>query len=94
VVRPKCCRKVDFEPGFLYFKPKGVPLFKIEEVFLENDELEALRLSELECLNQEMAAQKMNISQSTFNRILQQARRKIVDFIINGKSLKINGGQK
>ena len=63
---------------------------KLQEVILELDEVEALRLSDVDNLKQEAAAKKMKISQSTFFRILSKARKKLADAIINGKAIKIN----
>jgi len=56
------------------------------------EELEALRLKDLEGLNQEEAAKKMGISQPTFNRILSSARKKVTDALVSGKSIRISGG--
>jgi predicted DNA-binding protein (UPF0251 family) len=73
----------------LYFKPRGIPLFQLEETGLDMDELEAVRLADYEGLYHEDAAVKMGISRATFGRILNNARRKIADAIVNGKALKI-----
>jgi len=53
------------------------------------DELETIRLADFEGLYHEQAAEQMNISRSTFGRILDSARRKVADAIINGKALNI-----
>jgi predicted DNA-binding protein (UPF0251 family) len=90
--RPRLCRRVKFEPETTYFKPAGIPLRKLEEVVLTVDEFEAIRLKDLEGLEQEEAAKKMNISQPTFFRLLDSARKKIADAIVNGKAIKIEGG--
>ena len=96
--RPKKCRCVTCIPGAVYFKPRGIPLVDLEEVSLNLDELEALRLADYEGLYHEEAAQKMSISRATFGRILDMARHKITGAIVNGKALKIesdtqnNGG--
>ena len=90
--RPKCYRKVGCEPDANYFKPRGVPASALEEVVLSLDEFEAVRLADLEGLYQEEAASKMNISRQTFGRIIETARGKIADVLINGKALKIEGG--
>jgi predicted DNA-binding protein (UPF0251 family) len=87
--RPKIPRRIRFNPGVLYFKPRGIPMFKLEEVVLLPDELEALKLYEIDLLDQTNAAEKMKISQPTFARILDQAHKKIADAIINGKAIKI-----
>ncbi len=72
-----------------YFKPRAVPLLQLEEVDLAADELEAVRLCDLKDLNQAEAAKKMNISQSTFQRILTSAHKKIAQALTEGKAIKI-----
>jgi len=90
--RPKKRRTVRFAPGVTYFKPRGVPLSELEEVTLVVEELEAVRLADLEDMDQTSAAKKMRISQSTFHRVLAAAHRKIGDALINGKAIKVEGG--
>jgi len=90
--RPQKCRRVEFMPGVTYFKPAGVPLRDLEEVCMSIEEAEALRLKDLEGMEQEQGAEKMNISRPTFQRILASARQKIADAILNGKAIKIEGG--
>jgi predicted DNA-binding protein (UPF0251 family) len=92
MVRPRKVKIVNFEPGATYFKPRAIPLNQLEEVELTIDELETLRLSNLEKLSQADAALKMNIHQSTFQRTLTRAREKITDALVNGKAIKIHGG--
>jgi len=92
MVRPRLCRRVKFNPNTTYFKPRGVPLRKLEEVILNVDEFEAVRLKDLEGLEQEECARKMNISQPTFHRLVLSARKKIAEAIVNGKAIKIEGG--
>jgi uncharacterized protein len=87
--RPRRCRRIGFEPEVVYFKPAGVPMRHLEEVILEKEEVEAIRLKNIKELDQEQAAEKMNISQSTFHRILQSAYKKISDALINGKAIKL-----
>ncbi len=89
MVRPIKKRKVIFDPNVTYFKPRAVPLAELEEVDLGSDELEALRLCDFENLSQVKAAQKMGISQSTLQRILTSARKKITEALIKGKAIKI-----
>lgn len=79
-------------PGFTYFKPAGVRLRELDESIISVEEYEAIRLKDVEGLEQEDAAQKMNISQPTFHRLLLSARKKITDAIVNGKAIKIHGG--
>jgi predicted DNA-binding protein (UPF0251 family) len=91
--RPKCCRKVGCVPDKNYFKPRGIPSTELEEVVLLLDEYEAIRLADFEGLYQEDAAGNMNISRQTFGRIIESAHKKIADILINGKALKIEGGE-
>ena len=92
MVRPRKIKQVNFEPDVTYFKPRAVPLNQLEEVDLTIDELETLRLSNLEKLSQIDAADKMHIHQSTFQRTLTRAREKVTDSLVNGKAIKIHGG--
>ena len=92
MVRPRLCRRVRFNPNVTYFKPRGIPLKELEEVVLPVDEYEAVRLKDLDGLEQEECAKKMDISQPTFHRLILSARKKIADAIINGKAIKIEGG--
>ena len=92
MVRPRLCRRVGFNPDVTYFKPRGIPLVELEEVILPVDEFEAVRLKDLEGLEQEKCAKKTNISQPTFHRLVLSARKKIADAIINGKAIRIEGG--
>ncbi len=89
MVRPKNPRHLRFNPGVMYFKPRGVPLSELEEVELLGDELEALKLHDVDGLDQIEAAKKMNVSQPTFGRILDKAYKKIAKAIIGGKAIKI-----
>ncbi len=87
--RPKKCRCIGCTPNTSYFKPKGIPVFELEEVFLSLDELEAIRLADYEGLYQEDAAVRMKVSRATFGRILNDARKKVAEAIVNGKALRI-----
>jgi predicted DNA-binding protein (UPF0251 family) len=91
--RPKCCRNVCGVPDKNYFKPRGIPTSELEEVVLSLDEYEAIRLADHEQLYQEEAAARMNISRQTFGRIIEVAHKKIADVLMNGKALKIEGGE-
>jgi predicted DNA-binding protein (UPF0251 family) len=90
--RPRILRRVWFEPGVTYYKPSGVRMIHLEEVVLTMDEFEAVRLKDYEGLDQKEAAKKMNISQPTFQRVYESARKKIADAIVNGKAIRIEGG--
>jgi len=90
--RPQKNRRVEFLPDVTYFKPAGIPLRELQEVRLSIEEAEAIRLKDVEWLEQEQCAQKMNISRPTFQRVLNSARRKIADGLLSGKAIRIEGG--
>jgi len=92
VPRPPKCRRVAFLPNVTYFKPAGVPLRALEDVQLSVEEAEAIRLKDLEGLEQEDGAERMNVSRPTFQRVLASARQKMADALLNGKAIKIEGG--
>ena len=71
------------------YKPKGVPHSKLERINLNSDELEALRLKHREEKSQEAAAEEMDVSRSTFSRILGEANKKITEALVEGHALKI-----
>jgi len=90
--RPRLHRRVRFWPGVTHFKPAGVRLAEINEIVLTMDEFEAIRWCDFNQISQKQAAKKMNISQPTLQRIIVSARRKIADALVNGKSIRIQGG--
>lgn len=90
--RPSKCRRIEYLPDILYFKPAGIPARELEEVRINLDEMEGIRLADLEGLYQEEAAARMNVSRQTFANILVSARRKIAEALISGKALRIEGG--
>jgi len=88
--RPRLCRRIRFRPNIHYFKPQGIPLSQLQVAEISLEEIEALRLKNIEGLDQMECAQKMKTSQSTFQRILSSANQKVSDALINGKAIKIN----
>ena len=90
--RPTCCRRVGGMPQYGLFKPAGAPGSSLEEVVLTVDEMEAMRLADLEGMYQEQAAQQMNISRQTFGRVIESARRKVAQALCHGQALRIEGG--
>lgn len=90
--RPIKYRRVAFMPEVTYFKPAGIPLRVLEESRLSIEEVEAIRLKDLDGLEQEECAVKMNISRQTFQRVIGLARRNIADALLNGKAIRIEGG--
>lgn len=93
MARKRKPRQVDFVPEVTYFKPRGIPLSLLKEVGLTVDELEAIRLADFEGLDQIEAAKKMKISQSTLQRILVKAHKKIAEALVLSKAIKIKGGE-
>lgn len=91
MVRPKKQRLVSFDPDVTYFKPRAVPLSQLQEVDLPIEELEAIRLKDLEGLEQKEVARRMGISQPTLHRLLLSARRKIAQALVEGKAIRIHG---
>jgi len=91
--RPKNNRIVHEPPLFTNFKPTGVKGLSLEQVSLSLDEFEAFRLSDNKGLSQAEAAEEMGISRPTFTRLIEQARKKIAELIVNGKMLNIEGGK-
>jgi predicted DNA-binding protein (UPF0251 family) len=87
--RPRLCRRIRFYPQITYFKPQGVPMRFLEVVELTAEEIEALRLKNIKDLDQIECAKLMNTSQSTFQRILSSAYKKITEALIKGKAIRI-----
>ncbi|MDK2903442.1 MAG: uncharacterized protein PWQ93_1361 [Clostridiales bacterium] len=90
--RPPKTRFVEDLPYISLFKPMGIPMRQLEEVVLSIEEFEAIRLKDLEGLEQKECAQRMQISRPTFQRILVTAHQKIAEALIDGKALRIEGG--
>jgi predicted DNA-binding protein (UPF0251 family) len=88
--RPRKHRKICCRPSSYYFKPRGIPMFELKEIIINHDELESLRLADLLAYSHEEAAKEMEISRATFGRILEGARKKVIDCILNGKAIRIN----
>lgn len=88
--RPRSFRKVRFSPDVTYYKPQGVPLNQLKVVDLSLEEVEALRLKSVEDFSQIECAKKMNTSQSTFQRILSSAYKKVSTALVNGMAIEIH----
>jgi predicted DNA-binding protein (UPF0251 family) len=88
--RPIKCRKVGFIPEQTYFVPENVvePL----EIILKLEEVEAMRLKDIENLSQEESAQLMQVSRQTFQNIIDSARNKLAVALTEGKAIRIGGG--
>ena len=90
--RPQFNRIVHEPPLFSDFKPIGVRGHDLEQIILTLDEFEALRLADQLGFSHALAADEMEISRSTFSRLIEKARKKVADFIIQGRLLTIEGG--
>ena len=93
MARPLNRRQVDTLPSSTYFKPRGVPKSSLTVQVLTLDELEALRLADLEGLYHSAAAQSMDVSRQTFGRIIETAHRKVAQALVQGQALEIKGGE-
>ena len=91
--RRKRSRWIDFKPGATCFCPRGIRSVSQEEIELTLDELEAVRLADLDELDQTKAAKRMKVSQSTFQRILTAAHQKIAKALVLGRIIRFKGGE-
>lgn len=92
MARPTKWRKIENVPTIPYFVPSEKDIDEVPKNVLLVEELEAIRLKDLEGLEQEECAEKMQVSRPTFQRILLSAREKVADSLINGKVIYIDGG--
>jgi predicted DNA-binding protein (UPF0251 family) len=91
--RPCSRRTIGYAPEITQFGPHcGQPLPPSGEIVLALDELEAIRLADLEGLYQEQVAEAMQVSRQTLGRILDSAHRKVAEALVEGKMLRIEGG--
>jgi uncharacterized protein len=75
------------------FKPRAIPINSLEIVSVGQDEIESMRLCDLEDLEQEDAAKKMGISRGTVQRLLYSGRKKVIEAITQSKALRVEGGE-
>ena len=92
MARPRKCRFVRTDPKVRFYKPQGVPMRELKIMALKDEELEALLLADARGLEQESAARLMNVSRSTFSRVLAQARRTMAMALAQGAAIEIRGG--
>jgi predicted DNA-binding protein (UPF0251 family) len=93
MARPPIERSVAGVPRVTLFKPAGVPGRELEQLQLAVDELEAIRLVDLEGLSHEQAAEVMGVSRQTVGRVLERGRAKVAEALVAGKAILIGGGQ-
>lgn len=92
MARPKQCRFVQESPAVTYFRPRGPLPASLEEEHLSVEELEALRLADVEGLSNSMAAERMRVSRHTFGRVLANARKSVARAVCLGRALRVGGG--
>jgi predicted DNA-binding protein (UPF0251 family) len=85
-------RRIYHQPLVRFYKPQGVPMGQLRGVTLTIDGLEALRLADVERLDQESAAELMGVSRPTFSRLLAEARGIVAKGLVNGWAIRIEGG--
>ncbi len=90
MTRPRCKFNIKFCPKIRRFKPEGIEACKLEFIEITPEEAEALRLKDVNGLEQTEAAKEMNVSQSTFQRILASAHKKTSFALIRGKAIKMS----
>ncbi|MDF2524710.1 MAG: putative DNA-binding protein [Clostridiales bacterium] len=87
--RPRKCRMVGFLPENPCFHPQ---IHNKDEIVLSIEEVESIRLSDYLGMEQDSAAENMNVSRGTFQRIINAARKKTADALVHGKTIRIDGG--
>jgi len=87
--RPRKRRRLSRQPRPAIYKPAGIPLEGLRQVVLVPEELEALRLADIEGLSQEQGANLMGISRSSFQRTLDRAHRQVALALVEGQALCI-----
>lgn len=90
--RPHKERRVEQIPSVTHYKPAGIPLRGLEEINLTIVEMEAIRLADIEQLDQGAAADRMEVSRPTFHRIINIAHQKIASALWKGQAIRIDGG--
>jgi len=88
--RLRCCR--EFAGGDAVYKPRSIPLSELEVVELGLDELEAMRLCDVEELQQAEAAERLGVSRGTVQRLLWSGRKKLVGALSRGQAVRITSG--
>ncbi len=89
--RPKKIRYMQKMPKVVQFSPRGKP-GRPDEVELLFDQFEAVKLADFQGFSQVQGALAMRLSRASFGRILREARKKIADALVNGKTIKIRMG--
>ncbi len=85
-------RLVQGPPRINQFKPSGIPARALQSIVLTIDEYEGIRLADYQGLDHSDAAEQMGISRPTFSRLIEKARNKVAQALIEGMTLTIAGG--
>ena len=88
--RPRGFRHIEFSPEFTFFKPQGIPLTALASVDLSLDEIEALRLKYLVGHDNTSGAAQMQISTTTFQRLVVSSLKKVTEALVTGKAIKLH----
>ncbi|MEI6514116.1 MAG: DUF134 domain-containing protein [bacterium] len=92
MARPCFRRQIGNGPTVTQFNPSGSADNSEDFVTLSLDEFEAIRLADLQGQYHEQAGEEMGISRATFGRILENARKKLAQVLVEGRPLRIEGG--
>jgi predicted DNA-binding protein (UPF0251 family) len=88
-IKPRC---IEQKFNRYFFKPRGISLRELQIIRLGHEEMEAIRLIDVEHLNQQDAAEKMQVSRATMQRVIDSAREKVGKALIAGQAIEIEGG--
>lgn len=91
--RPKKRRRVCSLPDNKTFGPLVLGLDEQEYINMTVDEYETIRLIDLEDFTQEDCSKQMNVARTTIQGIYREARRKMAESLVNGKVIRIDGGE-
>lgn len=90
--RPVKPRRITVVPKSHFFKPAGGRIRREDCINLNLEELEAIKLKDIEGLDQQACANQMEVSRQTLQLILESARKKVATALVEGKGLRIEGG--
>ena len=91
MARPRKRRRVCRLPNIKVYGPLDGDIHD-EPIILSVEEYEVIRLIDLEGLEQEQCAERMDVARSTVQRMYTEAKQKVADSLVNGKILRIEGG--
>lgn len=93
MARPKKKRTVCFIPTVKEYGPLNQEIETLDSVAMSIEEFESIRLMDYENLGQEMSSEVMAVARSTFQRIYNDARKKIAYSLVHGHVIRIEGGE-